>query len=915
MRRHHGIALAFAGCLSLVAGLAHAQVRPFEFPPLEAQGFAARAAAVAIAPTNAAMALPGGGIATWQLSGGTWQSRPLIATNATVLAIDESEIAVAYSNVVSFFKWNGSEWDDNGAITFGSNYRVEAMRFFNNTMVMRISYQGWNTDGLEPVLVFVRSGTVWNLMNQIPAPASGVTPSMDRKGPRMVVAANTTFEIREQAVGPDGWGVVRNRTIPSDLVILSVALAGDRCFMSATDTNVTPAIRVYTKDAGGVNQWGLETILLPPAPATGTTLLREVISDGSGNVAVIGHHFDGPLFSQSDITFYIWFYDAFTLSYLGQHILHEIPDPSFFDLLDWFSNFSSSAALSAGRLFTGLPPPDYEGTGGWVGRFYQRSGSTWNVQQAVDNAGVSDWFGFSVAMTHGWLVAGMPYDHWNGHATGSAYVWNSFSLDGDASSWRPVARLHNPNGTANDFFGYSVAIGFTGGYSAMIAVGAPGEGNDRGAVYLYEMSVFGNMTLQQRIQLSANPNERFGESVAFAGEFLAIGAPGDSEKHFNAGAIYVLDRNAGGPGMWGSSIKKTSAFPGARLGTSLAGAELYGVFVAGGVASGTNQPGLFVFYKDHGGVDNWGNAQVLRPPPEAEASGFGYSVAMSMGGFISNTNVGYVSYPGDVGWIVAGADAFPHGRAYVYRGTNINDLTDTIDWELWKTLGGTPSESSSFGWSVAASLDQLVVGEPDADTLHLYGLMHRTEPDNFGKLAEIAGPPGSDLGRSVAASWHHIAGGAREALGGTGQVWRARVGDYERWADALGPSFVDWLPHEDADGDGDANLMEFLLGTDPQDPASFDGRLVLQRSAYGVGAQPSLAWINPPAPYRRLLAFPGVESTSSFSAPSWTDWQFATQLGQEGQMFTTNWVIHYSISDPYKIFRMRPVYPVLSPAF
>lgn len=104
-----------------------------------------------------------------------------------------------------------------------------------------------------------------------------------------------------------------------------------------------------------------------------------------------------------------------------------------------------------------------------------------------------------------------------------------------------MVRLHAPDAVTGDEYGYSVAID---GDTAV--VGVPGDDTDRGAVYVYVRTPAG-WVFQQKLTASTRAaGDRFGHSVAVAGDHIAVGAPGRTvSAQSEAGSIYTFRRVGG----------------------------------------------------------------------------------------------------------------------------------------------------------------------------------------------------------------------------------------------------------------------------------------------------------------------------------------------------------------------------------
>jgi choice-of-anchor B domain-containing protein len=103
--------------------------------------------------------------------------------------------------------------------------------------------------------------------------------------------------------------------------------------------------------------------------------------------------------------------------------------------------------------------------------------------------------------------------------------------------WGQTARIAPDSLTQNARFGSTIAVG-----DDLVLVGAPGFNGFRGAVYAYEPDG-GSWNSMGRVPFEGAPQERFGTSIAIAGDAAWVGAPGADRF---IGAIYSLALGASG---------------------------------------------------------------------------------------------------------------------------------------------------------------------------------------------------------------------------------------------------------------------------------------------------------------------------------------------------------------------------------
>ena len=180
----------------------------------------------------------------------------------------------------------------------------------------------------------------------------------------------------------------------------------------------------------------------------------------------------------------------------------------------------------------------------------------------------------------------------------------------------------------------------------------------------------------------AQEGDFFGTSVAVSGDTAVVGARHEDSAGDNAGAAYVLERNAGGADNWGE-VKKLTAADGE------AGDQFGSVVAISGstIVIGTYQEDAYLFERDAGGTDNWGEVKHL-------TTTLGISVAVSGDTVITGPG------RGDLGCCSAGS-------AIVFQ----RDTGGTDSWEQVQVLfNSDPEWGDYFGGDVAISGDTLVVG-------------------------------------------------------------------------------------------------------------------------------------------------------------------------------------------------------------
>ena len=263
-----------------------------------------------------------------------------------------------------------------------------------------------------------------------------------------------------------------------------------------------------------------------------------------------------------------------------------------------------------------------------------------------------DYFSNAVSLKNGRALVGAAKKKVGAStAQGAAYIYEKDA--GGANAWGNVKKLTASDGAANNFFGVSVAQS-----GDLALVGASGNLNNRGAAYLFD----GGAAWAQAQKLTASDaavGDGFGASVSMTSGYALIGAP---NKATYAGAAYVFKNNAG---TW-AELKKlapTAPVPAAndRFGTAVALAGDYAYVTA--VRSNGNAGAVYVFHKDAGGTDNWGQIGYKTATGGASGDQFGYSLAVSGERVALGANLDDVAAKAD------------QGSVYVFKGEGCPDMT------------------------------------------------------------------------------------------------------------------------------------------------------------------------------------------------------------------------------------------------
>lgn len=371
----------------------------------------------------------------------------------------------------------------------------------------------------------------------------------------------------------------------------------------------------------------------------------------------------------------------------------------------------------------------------------------------ASDADIGDKFGASVSIDGDTAVVGAWRDGGVSGAFGSAYVFERNA--GGADNWGQVQKLTFSSAVLGDKFGVSVSIS-----GDMIAVGTNPVGGN-GKAYLFERNTGGPAAWGEVKMLTAADgaaNDKFGLSVSIQGNTVVVAAYGNDDAGSSSGSAYVFERDAGGTGLWGEVKKLTAAdaasgdFFGRSV--SLSGDKVV-VGADGDDDAGTNSGSAYVFERNAGGAENWGQVKKLAAPDGAAFDGFG--LAMSIGG---DTVVAGVSADN-----VAGNFA---GSAHVFE----RNAGGAANWgHVKKLISADAAGSDFFGASVSIDGDRIVVGAtgddaavPDCGSAYAFE-RNAGGVDNWGQVQKLNASDaagGDGFGRSISISGDTVVVGADE---------------------------------------------------------------------------------------------------------------------------------------------------------
>lgn len=386
-------------------------------------------------------------------------------------------------------------------------------------------------------------------------------------------------------------------------------------------------------------------------------------------------------------------------------------------------------AVCAGALLTArFPLSAAESPRPATGIGNEIAGSTF-AKLIGSNGTAGDELGTSAALSGDTAVVGAPLDDTGGTSAGIAYVFQQ--NHGGTNNWGEVEALQAGDVFAGDRFGTSVAID-----GDFVVVGAEGESTNTGAAYIFHRDEDGTDAWGQVLKLTASDaatGDSFGSSVAIDGDSIVVGARAEDRTGCtNCGAAYVFEHDGPNRDDWTQVAKLTgSEAAGADgMGTSVA-IDVDTIVVGAPQGSGTTEGKAYVFVEPVGGWStDTEDARLTAGAVGDSGDKFGQSIAISGGTVVVGAyQDDYDSYT-DI------------GSAYVFDEPGGGwSGTPAYTVKIESSDGGSEDQ---FGLSVSIDNDIILIGAPrnshsGVDQPGAAYFMHRNEcgADNWGEMAKI----------------------------------------------------------------------------------------------------------------------------------------------------------------------------------
>ncbi len=450
----------------------------------------------------------------------------------------------------------------------------------------------------------------------------------------ILLNSGSAYLFRRDMNGIDNWGKIQKvypgNNMEEDHFGIGVSVDGDTVVIGAGKQTYDTYVTIFERNLNGSDQWGMVKQIFSPHPD----------SDGRGN-------FGREVAINGDL------------------------------LVVGAEREDTVVATDRGRAY--LYGRNHGGDNAW--------GMITELDPDYQDA--YGLFGASVSVFNDMILVGSKEIISNVAYSGSAYIFYRDSDNNGADDWGRIAKI-TENGQLGDLFGNSVSIN-----NNTAVVGEPLSGSGAAYIYLKDSPAADGWG---RVKKLTAPNsisgDSFGASVSVFGAFVLIGSPGDVDG--SGGIAYLYGKDQGGAGVWGliKTFKASDGHAVDKFGGSVslwvnddpADPALHdGIIVIGapghGQGSDTGKGAAYVYDRNNGGRDAWGEIRKLSPAVAEAGDNFGDSIFTD-----GNTIVAGAPYDDDF--------AANSGMGFVYRISRVPYVKSIV------RANASPTNSSSVQFAV-----------------------------------------------------------------------------------------------------------------------------------------------------------------------------------------------------------------------
>jgi hypothetical protein len=199
--------------------------------------------------------------------------------------------------------------------------------------------------------------------------------------------------------------------------------------------------------------------------------------------------------------------------------------------------FGYSVAISGDTIIVGSIYDDEKGPYSGAAHVFVRSGTTWTEQAKLmaSDGEYDESFGNAVSIEGDTAIIGAYWDYYDYWVSkGSAYVFQR-----TGTTWTEESKLYASDGERSDRFGISVSI--SGNNAVIGAHGDDDNGQYSGSAYVFVKSGT-SWTEEKKLKASdGSAWDYYGYSVGLSGGTALIGSPKDDDKGSLSGSAYFYE--------------------------------------------------------------------------------------------------------------------------------------------------------------------------------------------------------------------------------------------------------------------------------------------------------------------------------------------------------------------------------------
>jgi len=197
--------------------------------------------------------------------------------------------------------------------------------------------------------------------------------------------------------------------------------------------------------------------------------------------------------------------------------------------------FGNSVGIYNNNVIVGAYKADSFGQDAGAAYIFEKQGGQWKEKGKLlpDNLKRYDYFGYATAISENKIIIGAYGDDTRGTCSGAAYIFEKSN-----NQWQFIKKLIPDAAKTNDFSGYSVDISEK--YAVVGAYKTDIKGPNSGAAYVFERTNNRWLEVKSLYPWDAKGYDYFGASVAIAGDYIIVGAYGDSKNGRLSGGAYVF---------------------------------------------------------------------------------------------------------------------------------------------------------------------------------------------------------------------------------------------------------------------------------------------------------------------------------------------------------------------------------------